>query len=148
MNRNSLRALTCLCPVRSSRKVSRFGGGPAPCVFCTLDTHACGEEGNYASISNQSMNVQVLHSAPTVWRWGLWRRITIHWRQSTSEQVRLNIWNIKYSILQVRLYTFTWANILVIILLFLLSPVLVKLVDFHSSISLLNQVESLHNTHT
>ncbi len=58
-----LRVLTCLCPVRSSHKVSRFGGGPAPCVFCTLDKHACEEGGNYASISNHSMKVQVLQSA-------------------------------------------------------------------------------------
>lgn len=56
----SVSALTCLCPVRSSRKAWRFGGGPAPCVFCTLDKHACGEEGNYAPISKQNMKVQVL----------------------------------------------------------------------------------------
>lgn len=37
------------------------------------------------------------------------------------------------------------TNVLVIVLLFLFSPVLVELVDFHSSVSLLNQVKGLQN---
>lgn len=39
--------LTSLCPVRSNRKASQSVGGPVPCVFCTLDTHVCGDEVDY-----------------------------------------------------------------------------------------------------
>lgn len=43
---------------------------------------------------------------------------------------------------------FTQPNILVIVLFFFFSPVFVKLVDFHSSVSLFNQVKSLNDTVT
>lgn len=53
-----------------------------------------------------------------------------------------------HGIMRPRLQVSTWGYILVIILLFLLSPVLIKLVDLHSSISLLDQVKSLNKTQT
>lgn len=40
----------------------------------------------------------------------------------------------------------TRVNVLVIVLLFLFSPVLVELVDFHSGVALLYQVKGLRGT--
>lgn len=49
----SRQLLTCLYPVRSSRKVLRSWDGPAPCVFCTLDMHAWQKRGGFNTVKQK-----------------------------------------------------------------------------------------------
>lgn len=96
-------------------------------------------------ISNQSINVQVLCSAS---HWGFWRGIIImHWKDSQAAGTWRAGDTTQASTAESK-WIRTQANILVIVLLFLFSPVFVELVNFHSSISLLYQVKGLCNTKT
>lgn len=79
--------LTCLCPVRSSRRVWRCADGPVPCVFCTLDKRACGGKGQWCfSLATRAWRILVPCSAR---HWGWWRGIiiTVHGKGGRRSKV-------------------------------------------------------------
>ena len=118
------RWLTCQYPGRNSRTVWLFWDGPAACVSGTPCMHAWKEINvNVACISEEEFCFLYIRS---------WECVCV------------------CVCVYMCMCTCIW-DLLVVVLLFLLSPVLVELVDFNSCVALLKQVKSLcdkMNAHT